>query len=233
VIKAVFFDWFGTLARYDPPREELQRRVLGELGVSVPRADISRALLVADREFYDSVAATGAEPDREERARRALHHQEALMRQLGVHTTEELVARTLARLRQLSPEMTFVLFEDVMPTLMALKERRITAGLLTNWRGKLQPTYTRLGIGPYLDFAITSEEVGAGKPHPDIFLAALKRAAVEAGEALHVGDQYSIDVAGARSAGIPPILLDRADIHRDITDCPRIRRLPELIEYLG
>ena len=23
-IKAVFFDWFNTLARYDPPREELQ-----------------------------------------------------------------------------------------------------------------------------------------------------------------------------------------------------------------
>ena len=31
MIKAVFFDWFSTLARYDPPREQLQAQVLREL----------------------------------------------------------------------------------------------------------------------------------------------------------------------------------------------------------
>ena len=35
MIEAVFFDWFNTLAKYSPPREELQSRLLGEFGINV------------------------------------------------------------------------------------------------------------------------------------------------------------------------------------------------------
>ncbi|MEK0338355.1 MAG: HAD-IA family hydrolase, partial [Nitrosopumilus sp.] len=75
-------------------------------------------------------------------------------------------------------------------------------------------------------------EVGTDKPEPPIFLAALQRAGVNASEAVHVGDQYKLDVIGARGVGITPVLIDRYDLYPEVSDCPRIHRLTELAEYL-
>ena len=50
--------------------------------------------------------------------------------------------------------------------------------------------------------------VGVEKPDPEIFRIALRRAGVEAAEAVHVGDLYAVDVVGARRAGLEPVLLD-------------------------
>ena len=36
MIKAVFFDWFNTLARYEPPREQIHSEALREFGFEVP-----------------------------------------------------------------------------------------------------------------------------------------------------------------------------------------------------
>ncbi len=79
---------------------------------------------------------------------------------------------------------------------------------------------------------VTSEEAGADKPKPEIFLKALEKAGVDASEAVHVGDQYDLDVVGARGVGISPILIDRYDLYPEVDDCPRIRSLTELAQYL-
>jgi HAD superfamily hydrolase (TIGR01549 family) len=130
-------------------------------------------------------------------------------------------------------KVTFALFDDVLPTLAVLKEQTLILGLLTNATRNTISIHRQLGLEPYLDFVVTSEEVGADKPKPLIFLAALDRAKVNASEAVHIGDQYELDVVGARGAGINPILIDRYDVYPEISDCPRIHRLPELTRYLS
>jgi FMN phosphatase YigB (HAD superfamily) len=55
---------------------------------------------------------------------------------------------------------------------------------------------------------------------------------VQASEAVHVGDQYELDVAGAIGVGIPSVLIDRYDVYPEISDCNRINRLDELYQYL-
>ena len=60
----------------------------------------------------------------------------------------------------------------------------------------------------HLDFVIDSSEVGVEKPDARIFALALARAGVEPAEAVYVGDLYSVDVRGARAAGVDGILLD-------------------------
>ena len=62
--------------------------------------------------------------------------------------------------------------------------------------------------------------------------AALARAGTEASETVYVGDQYQIDVVGARRVGITPVLIDRDDISPQVSDCPRIRSLAELEQFL-
>ena len=125
------------------------------------------------------------------------------------------------------------LFDDALPTVTALKERGLTLGILTNFRRDIDAVCRRLGMEPYLDFTVTSGEVGSNKPLAPMFEVALERAGVDAGDTIHVGDQYGVDVVGARGVGITPILLDRHDINREVTDCPRIHRLTELTEYLS
>ena len=90
-----------------------------------------------------------------------------------------------------------------------------------------------LGLGSHIGIAITSREVGAEKPEPPIFLAALERAAVLPAEAMHVGDQYSSDVEGALAVGINPVLLDRyGNNGLEAVDCPVIRGLNEVASLL-
>ena len=79
---------------------------------------------------------------------------------------------------------------------------------------------------------LPAQEVGADKPEPPIFLAALERARVNAQEAIYVGDQYQRDVVGARGVGITPVLIDRHDLVSEVSDCPRIHGLAELDKYL-
>ena len=89
----------------------------------------------------------------------------------------------------------------------------------------------QLGIAPYFDFAIASDVFGVSKPDSRIFEEALRRADVDASQALHVGDSYDADVVGAKNAGITPILIDREDQHRTV-DCHRINNLLLLLEML-
>jgi len=105
-------------------------------------------------------------------------------------------------------------------------------GLLTNATKDTISVHRKLGLEPYLNFVVTSEEVGADKPKPPIFLAALDRAGVNASEAVHIGDHYELDVVGARGVGITPILIDRYDIYPEVSDCSRIHSLTELAKIL-
>lgn len=68
-----------------------------------------------------------------------------------------------------------------------------------------------LEISQYLDFVITSKEVGYEKPNKEIFIAALKKGGVsEKGElALHIGDDLEKDIQGAANAGMKSILIHR------------------------
>jgi len=47
-------------------------------------------------------------------------------------------------------------------------------------------------------------------------------------DAIHVGDTPAADVAGARAAGITPILIDPYDLHRDI-ECARVHSLADVV----
>ncbi|MBN2463475.1 MAG: HAD hydrolase-like protein, partial [Dehalococcoidia bacterium] len=70
------------------------------------------------------------------------------------------------------------------------------------------------------------------KPNPEIFQAALKKAKVKPEEVIYTGDQYDLDIVGARGVGMKALLIDRNDYFPDITDCPRIRSLAEVTKYI-
>ena len=232
MIKAVFFDWFHTLARFEPPRENIHSQAYGESGFKIPPQKLVRGLLIADKDWFEETNRLSI--DRRtpaEQVELALRYQETALTETGINVPRDQHLKVLKRIQELYQGLRFVLYDDVLSTLKALKDRRLVLGLLTNAKKdmvSLQP----LGLESYLDFVVTSAEVGANKPEPPIFRAALEKAGVTAAEAAHVGDQYYLDVVGARRVGIKPILIDRYNFYQEVNDCPLIRTLPQLISYL-
>lgn len=233
MIKAVFFDWFNTLARFDPPREELHSQVLGEFGIEVPPQKVMPGVFAADSYWFEENAKLSLrERSHQQLKELHIHYQEIVLAEVGVNVPRELLLKIVGRMRELARGMTFALFDDVLTILPKLKQRGLTLGLLTNLAKDMEPICNKLGLEPYIDFMVTSGEIGVDKPHPPIFLAALERAGVNTAEAIHVGDQYKVDVIGARGVGIAPILIDRYNLHPEVSDCPRIVNLTELDKYL-
>ena len=233
MIKAIFFDWFNTLAHYHPPREELESQALKELGFDVSPKSISYGLYLADKHMYEENARLPIrQRSQEEQHRLYTGFHRIILKETGIDATDDQVLNLMLRMLQLNNSLKFILFDDVSAALKVLKARGLKLGLLTNLQSEVNSMCRELGIADYLDFTVTSVEVGADKPQPPIFLKALQLAHVNAAEAVHVGDQYQNDVIGARRVGISPILLDRADYYVEITDCPRIRSLSEVNKYV-
>ena len=233
MIKAVFFDWFNTLARFEPPRQELYGEAFRQFGIELSPRDVIRGILTADRYYFEENAKSPVEKrSPQEQMEIYLYYPNTILTEAGVKAPKELPLKILKIVKEQFRGMTFTLFDDVLSTLKTLKERKFILGLLTNLDKDMSPICRKLGLEPYLDFVVTSAEAGVDKPEPPIFLTALQRAGVNASEAVHVGDQYKLDIIGARGVGIAPILIDRYDLYPEVSDCPRIHRLTELAEHL-
>ena len=231
MIKAVFFDLYQTLLNYDPPREQIQAKVLEEFGIEVTPEAIRRALVVADEFIYREHARLSlVKRPKEDRIAVYTQYQRILLKEVGVNASEQLITDVLGKMQKFDFKM--VLFDDVVPALTQLRDRGLILGLISNVDRDITPLCDELGLSSLLQIVVTSQGTGFNKPQPEIFQEALRQAGVGASEAIYVGDQYQIDVAGAREAGIKGVLLDRGDDFREITDCPRIRSLAEIVRHL-
>jgi len=235
LLKAVFFDWFNTLAVYHPPREELQGQAIREFGFKVSTEQVKPALLEADRLVFDENARYPMRlRSREEQTEVYIRYETLLLKNIGIDLSDEVrtVTKIFQRVEELYGDIGFALYDDVIPVMEKLRDKDLKIGLITNLEIDMKPICSELGLDPYLDFIVTSGEAGSDKPQPEIFMIALEKAGVEASEAVHVGDQYKIDAVGAMNAGIKPIIIDRNDLYPEIKDCPRIRNLDELFDVI-
>jgi HAD superfamily hydrolase (TIGR01549 family) len=231
MIKAVLFDFYNTLASYYPPREDIYINSCRELGITVEAKALFTSLAAADIFYRNENSRSpidGKTP--EEKINFYVDYVTRIIGGAGAEISRDAALQILAKIREYKWE--FKVYDDTLSTLKTLKKRGLTLGLISNVAQDMETTYTKLGLQPYLNFKVTSAEVGYDKPRPEIFLVALKKAAVKPGEALYVGDQYQIDVVGARGVGIKALLIDRNNYFPDITDCPRMHSLTEITEYI-
>jgi 2-haloalkanoic acid dehalogenase type II len=70
---------------------------------------------------------------------------------------------------------------------------------------------SRLALGRFFAFGFSAADVGASKPAPDMFHAALRAAGVSASESVHVGDHLVDDVQGAADVGMHTIWVNHGD----------------------
>jgi putative hydrolase of the HAD superfamily len=201
--QAILLDALGTLVALEPPapllRVELERR----FEVDVSEAEAERAI-AAEIAYYRSHLDEGRDPRslRRLRGRCAEVLRGALPPALAQIDTAGMTEALLASLR-------FSAFGDAAPALAAARKRGRRLVVVSNWDVSLNGVLEGLGLTGLLDGIVTSAAAGTRKPAAAIFEQALAVAGVGRDEAVHVGDSLEEDVAGARAAGIEPILIRR------------------------
>jgi putative hydrolase of the HAD superfamily len=131
-------------------------------------------------------------------------------------------------------------YPDLIPLLDVAGEEGLKTAIVTNGTVEQQTSkIDRLALSDTMDLALTSEEVGANKPQPSIFLRALDRLGVCAEEAIMIGDICQVDIKGANEVGMPTCWIRRG-IHsgsppRDRSETPdfsvrTLRDIPGLLE---
>lgn len=127
----------------------------------------------------------------------------------------------------------YALYPDVLPCLSALFEQGLTLGVISDWGVSLSLILRHHDLIAFFDFAVISAQARRAKPDPQLFQTALQRANAIPDYTLHIGDSYVLDVLGARSVGITPILLDRRQAHDPAQlDCLVATTLYDVLDWL-
>jgi putative hydrolase of the HAD superfamily len=202
MIRAMFFDAGNTLIHMD--YGAIVAALAGQ-GIDAGAADVRRAEWRARVRLDASFgAATSTEsPDTGERYLRYL------LDELGVRDAAVVAALSAWRRGYNAPIGLWTEGEPEAEAALTLaRARGLRTACISNSNGTVAAILEGLGLARHLEFVIDSSQVGVEKPDPRIFRIALERAGVAAAEAVYVGDLYSIDVVGARAAGLSAILMD-------------------------
>ena len=200
------------------------------LGIALDAAALPRAEGHARRAIDARASAEGAATGND--ASRVPHYFDDLL--AGAGLADSLRAALVPRLRAHHRERSLwrVPFACARATLERLRHAGLRLGVVSNADGRAGSVLAAAGLASSLDVIVDSHLEGVEKPDPEIFRRALVRLGAVAGRTLFVGDIVSIDVVGARNAGLRPVLLDAAGAYDD-ADCDRIARPGELLGLLG
>ena len=119
-------------------------------------------------------------------------------------------------------------------TLAEISERFDT-GIITNGFKETQlKKFQKMMLGRFTDLFIISEELGKMKPHPDVFRHGEKMCGAEPEEILYIGDSYSSDIIGGKTAGWQTAWFqfeETAEVEENIADFT-FTDFTQLINYL-
>jgi putative hydrolase of the HAD superfamily len=229
-LQAVIFDLGNTLVGYygsagfRPILRECLRHAAEALGF-VPDES-------TEEEIYQQALILNSEP-----ADYAVRPLEGRLRQLFQHRArlDDAILAAASEAFLIPILATAKPDPDALPVLAALRERGIKTAIVSNtpwgsasrmWHAELR----RLGLHDAVDAVVFCMDVGWRKPHRAPFIRALDLLGVQAHRAAFVGDHPQWDVAGARQAGLWPVLLTPGPSND--ADCLVIPRLGALLENI-
>ena len=223
--RAVLFDAGNTLIRMD--YAAIAAALRGR-GLSVDEAAIEDAELRA-RVRLDPHLAPGASTESVATHDRYLRY---LLEPLGVTAPAEIEAVERWRRDYNAPIGLWTRADAAASAALArAKAAGLVVGVISNSNGSVEGTLEATGLAARIDFVLDSSRVGVEKPDPRIFRLGVERAGVTPGEAVYVGDLYSVDVLGARAAGLAGILIDPRG-YWGPRDCPLARDADHAVRLL-
>jgi putative hydrolase of the HAD superfamily len=222
-LEGVLFDAGGVLVDLD---YAYLQRLIRASHAAVSRPALAEAESVARREINETVRGGGSVRD----AWRDYFH--VLLARVGVPARRhEAIIDSLWEAHQRVGLWT-VACEGALDLVHQLKQRGLRLAVVSNAEGQVAQHLEAAGFRGLFETVVDSHLVGVAKPDPAIFRIALERMSLPAERTVFVGDLPAVDVAGARSAGLAAVLLDRHGLYPEV-DAPRIAGLAELPRLLG
>jgi FMN phosphatase YigB (HAD superfamily) len=232
-IKAILFDFDGTLRHNLPSGGEVFTDYALSLGLAITDEDRRRA---ARWEHYYFANSPEIREDHKKYNGEAegfwFHFAHRRLAALGCST--ELIPK-------LGPKLAAHMRENFKPTawvpeethsvLPELRRSGFILGVVSNRDNPYQDEIDGLGMKGYFHFSLAAGEVRSWKPEPGIFEHAVKLAGSTPEQSLYIGDNYFADVVGAQRAGLRPVLYDPKGLFDD-PGCPVISSFDELVDLL-
>jgi HAD superfamily hydrolase (TIGR01509 family) len=187
-LKAIFFDFDGTLAHSEDAVHDTVNEVLGHFGYP-PRTREQTTLSIGGTALQAYIDASG---DMEKASYMRAHHIKTQFKHMH----------------------KCVLFPGVLDTLHKLTPYQKAIITSAN-RPKMEELLHTMQLDTVVDYLITSDDVAYPKPHVEPFEKAMKYFGVQPNECLMVGDTEA-DIAGARNAGIRSVGVTYSSIGKDI-----------------
>ena len=129
-------------------------------------------------------------------------------------------------------QQAWKVFDDVDAALQAVHAAGLRTAVLTNGTRRQQNAKIEaIGLTGRLGPVLTAEELGVAKPRPQAFSRVCEHLRVAPHQALHVGDDHTVDVLGARAAGLRAVHLDRTGTAA-VLEGSRITSLHQLAAHL-
>ncbi len=105
---------------------------------------------------------------------------------------------------------------SALATLKALRNHGYKLGLISDCSSELPIIWKETVFSPLFDCTLFSSLIGIRKPDPLIYLQAAKQLNVQCSACLYIGDGGSQELSGAAAVGMHPLLLyDKEEQHDD------------------
>lgn len=200
--RAVLLDFYGTLARATA-WGETPEAILAEHGYTLDPE--------VRRQWFDD-GFDGREHHEHSVSREAYiawqrDRTVSMLLEADVHPDE--AEAIVDRIRHGSTGRVMEAYPEVAGVLALLRAQGLALVVCSNWDWDLAEAMDEAGLTDTVDALVSSAWVGARKPHPRIFAAALAEAGVDLGDALYVGDTWIPDVEGPRAIGMASAYLQR------------------------
>jgi putative hydrolase of the HAD superfamily len=225
MIRALLVDYGGTLDGDGLHWSTQLARAVARAGMTVPRVELDRAYLAADRE-------AGAH-------RGPARGLDGVVAAVVSGTLARLGLGCDARAEPIAAAMTAAMRASLGRSRAALARLRgrLRVALVSNFSADLRRILGEEGLLDLLDAVVISSEAGTAKPAPEIFLRALDELGVGPNQAAMAGDSLPRDIAPARRLGLGTCWLDAdATVPRDASLEPlaemRARSFAEVVDAL-
>ena len=107
---------------------------------------------------------------------------------------------------------------EVAPALETLRKRGLRLAIVSDFDYRLTEVLEGLGIASFFESIVLAGALGAMKPDPRLFQAALGALGVPARQAVYVGDDPEKDLEGARAVGLAPLDVRSLETFAELPD---------------
>lgn len=223
--KAIFFDRDGTITRYDESAVEFRNKKIEEWAGHAFSMPYEKFIDIFNRTKALNFPAAHPVTMAEEKLFFKKFYK-LLFETEGISEKAEERAQLLCDRLWVHERK---LFPETIEVLEYFYNHGYKMGVISDTGVTLEETLINLGIAKYFTSFTSSGAVGAGKPSPIIFNAALSAQNVTAEESIYM-DDCDVEANGAREQGFTSFLIDRSGENKNQHTITNLR---QIIEFAG